>query len=129
METSQLLGSGRLLALTNFDTVLTKLIPRNSINPRIGSKFGEEARGSAAALLRASSRNELGAVARSTTSIFRRLELRMSTVAEDSVAVEEAEKRGKEMVPPGVSLPLTRPEANWPGSRVAFPSSGSRHYG
>lgn len=25
----------------------------------------------------------------------------------------------------GVSLPLTRPEANWPESRVAFPSSGS----
>lgn len=29
------------------------------------------------------------------------------------------------MDPWGVSLPLTRPEANWPESRVAFPSSGS----
>lgn len=32
---------------------------------------------------------------------------------------------GREMDPWGVSLPLTRPEANWPESRVAFPSSGS----
>ncbi|KYQ49794.1 hypothetical protein ALC60_11142 [Trachymyrmex zeteki] len=29
------------------------------------------------------------------------------------------------MDPWGVSLPLTRPEANWPESRVAFPSSRS----
>lgn len=32
---------------------------------------------------------------------------------------------GREMDPWGVSLPLTRPEANWPESRVAFPSSRS----
>jgi len=31
----------------------------------------------------------------------------------------------REIDPWGVSLPLTRPEANWPESRVAFPSSGS----
>lgn len=38
---------------------------------------------------------------------------------------EEGEGYGREMDPWGVSLPLTRPEANWPESRVAFPSSGS----
>lgn len=38
---------------------------------------------------------------------------------------EEGERYGREMDPWGVSLPLTRPEANWPESRVAFPSSGS----
>jgi len=42
---------------------------------------------------------------------------------------EQGRGRGRgcrrEMDPWGVSLPLTRPEANWPESRVAFPSSGS----
>lgn len=34
------------------------------------------------------------------------------------------------MDPPGGFLRhFARPEANWPESRVAFPSSGSRHYG
>lgn len=38
---------------------------------------------------------------------------------------EKGREYGREMDPWGVSLPLTRPEANWPESRVAFPSSGS----
>lgn len=44
---------------------------------------------------------------------------------DDEGGGEKGREYGREMDPWGVSLPLTRPEANWPESRVAFPSSGS----
>lgn len=39
---------------------------------------------------------------------------------------QEGEER---WILPGFLRHFARPEANWPESRVAFPSSGSRHYG
>lgn len=43
---------------------------------------------------------------------------------------KDPRKEGEEKwILPGFLRHFARPEANWPESRVAFPSSGSRHYG